>query len=178
VAKELALKQSCWNGRTADLDESMSAALAQFVNGPRDQLLSAASLAVYKNCGIGGSYGFDLPQYPAQNRAIADDFVEAQLASNLVFEIKLFLSELIRKFGDLAIGERIIDRDCDLSGNLKKKLHILFSEGALAEPGDGKDSENSAATRERQQAEGLEAFLKKCFMPGIQRQFLSYVTNP
>ena len=53
----------------------------------RHQFLARSRIAIYKDRRIGGRNGFDLAQHAAQRRAFADDFLELQLAADLVFEI-------------------------------------------------------------------------------------------
>ena len=58
---------------------------------------------------------------------------------------------------DLAIGERILDRNRCLPGHLRKKIHILPGEGFLLQSAEAQNTEDAIPADEGKKAVGLDA---------------------
>ena len=131
MAEKLALEQAGGNGGAIQLDEGVLAALAQAMNGAREQFFAGSGFALDEDGGIGGRNGLNLPQHIAQAGAFAHDVVETVFDIDLVFEILLFLAEPVAQFRDSAEGDGVVDRHRHLAGNLDQHLHFALPETAL-----------------------------------------------
>ena len=96
VAEHFAFEQARRDGRAVQLDERRLAAAAELMHGARDQFLASSGLALYQDRGIGGRGGLHLFQHVPQRGAAPDDFVEAVLAADFLFEINFFSLDLLR----------------------------------------------------------------------------------
>ena len=101
------------------LTKRVGLALAEIVDRPGYQFLARTGLAVNQDRGAGRSYRFDLAQNTAQYGAVADDLLKIHFAAEFIFQIELFLGELVLEFRDLAIGKGVVDGDRDLPGDLR-----------------------------------------------------------
>src|SRR5688572_2795419 len=107
----------------------MTGAPTQVVNGASDQFLAGSGFPENQNGGVGCSDVFDLLQDSPQRLALADDLIEVELGSNLVFEVELFLGQLVLQFADLLKGQRIFYSNRDLNRNLDQEVQIGLGEG-------------------------------------------------
>ncbi len=76
VPEELALQQFPGDSRGIDGDKGSVLAIAQIVNGPGEQLLARAALAVDEHGGIGGRHLLDARRDLLELSALADDLRE------------------------------------------------------------------------------------------------------
>ena len=131
VAEHLAFQQPRGNGGAVELDESALPPRAQVVDGPRHQLLAGPGLAVDQHRGIGGRHRLHLLEDGLQRAALPDDFLEAIVRADFVFQIDLFLRQARIQLFDALVGHRILQRDRHLAGRLREELQIVRREEAL-----------------------------------------------
>src|SRR5689334_19157010 len=132
MAEHLAFQQAGRNRRTVQLDESARAALAEVVNGAREQLFAGAGFAVNQHRRIGGSYGLYLLQNGPQGAALADDLLKPAVGADFVLEIDLLFFQAGVQFLDAVVGEGVLNGDCHLTGGLGKELQVLGREEGRA----------------------------------------------
>src|SRR6202041_1024663 len=128
--------------RAVELDKWLSATGAQIMNGTRNQFFSRARLAINQHCRIRRRYGPHSFENSAQRSTISDDLRKIHFRADFVFQIELFLRELLFEFPNLAVGKGILDRKSNLVCNLGKENDIAFTEGIVPEP-----AENQHANR-------------------------------
>ena len=85
---------------------------------------------------------------------MADDLLEVVLAPDLLFEIELFLLELVLQHFDLVVRERVLNCDRDLARYFFKQLRVLLSESMRAGALDSEDAKHSIANDERRSTTG------------------------
>src|ERR1700723_3866959 len=124
MSEEFALQQARWNRRAFQFYEWVRAAVAEIVNCPSNQFLPRTRVSTNKNSRTRWSHRFDLMQHLSQSGAIANDLFEVHLTAQLPFEVKLLLRELVGEFRDLTIGQRIVNGDCYLSGDLRQEFDV------------------------------------------------------
>src|SRR5262245_2283053 len=155
VTEKFALQQSGRDGRTIQLYKWFRTARAQVMNCARHQFLARAGFSVNQDRRACGSNGLDLVEDVAKGFAMPNNLFETALGSDFVFEIQLFLRELILKIRDLAISNRIFYGDCQLAGGLCKETDIAWREGVLASS-EAHNAQNAVPVDQRQETAGLE----------------------
>src|SRR5882724_4148037 len=156
VPEELALEQSRGNGGTIQLHEGVRTPRAQVVNGACNELFARAGLAGDEDGRLGGRHGLHLVQHAAEGGAGPHDVLKGQLTADFLFQIELFLREVVLERGDLAIGERVLDGDRHLTGHLGQKRDLLLVKSLLRPSAQAQHAEAALAADERQEAVGLE----------------------
>ena len=121
VAEQFAFQQAGGNGGAVQLDEGALPARAEVVDGARHQFLAGAGFAVDQHGGIGGRHGLHLLEHGLQRAALADDFLEAVVGADLVFQVDLFLRQAGVELFDALVGEGVIERDGHLAGHLREE---------------------------------------------------------
>jgi hypothetical protein len=127
VPQKFALEQTGRYGRAVEFDEGSLPAPAQLVNSPRDQFLSGAGLSLDQDGRIRGRRRFDLLQDVKQLATLPDHLIEAVFTPDLFLEIDLFVLNFLSQLDDFLKGQRVLDRDCDLSGDHLHELTILLA---------------------------------------------------
>src|SRR5579864_752527 len=125
VAEHFALKQSGGDGGAVQFDERPVATAAELMNGARHQLLAGAGFTLDQNRGIGRRGGPDLFEHLAQRGAVADDFVEPELAADFFLQVNLFFLDVRAKLIDFLEGERVFDRDGHMAGHVPHELALF-----------------------------------------------------
>src|SRR5262249_728524 len=109
VTEQFAFQQPGGDGRAVKLDEGPISPRTQIVQGASNQFLAGARLSLDEHGRAGRRDGLDLLQYPAQCGAVADDFPEVVVGTDLLFQVDVFLSQPFFQFVDLAIGLRVLE---------------------------------------------------------------------
>jgi len=60
---------------------------------------------------------------------VADDVLKGQLTTDFLFQVQLFVRELVLERGDLAVGERVVDGERHLAGHAGQEIDVLLAEG-------------------------------------------------
>ncbi len=115
VSEQLAFQQTGRNRRTVEFDEGFRAAWAQVMNCARDQFLACARFSVDEHRRVCWRDGFHVLQNFAQRRTVSDDLCEIHFRADFIFQIELFLGELLFEFRNLAVRQRVFDCDRYLS---------------------------------------------------------------
>lgn len=95
------------------------------MNGPRNKFFSRSRLSVDQHGGICRRYSFHALQDSAQRSAGSDDLGEIHFRADFIFQIQLFLRELVLQFPNFAVSKRILDRECNLVGNLSQDIDLV-----------------------------------------------------
>src|SRR5439155_18708292 len=156
VPEELAFEQSRGNRRAIQLHEGVRTPRAEVVNGARNEFLARAGLAVDEDGRIGWRHSLHLVQHAAECSASPHNVLKVHLTANFIFQIEFFLREWILERGDLAIGERVLDGNRHLAGNLGQKIDFLLAKSLLRLSAQGQNAEAAMAADEWQEAAGLE----------------------
>src|SRR5713226_5200986 len=98
------------------------------MNGPRNQLLSCARVSEDEHRRVRRSDRFHLLQYTPQRSTFPDDLRKVHFAADFIFEIELFLRELVFQLSNLSKGACILHGNCNLICDLGQKLDIVASE--------------------------------------------------
>src|ERR1035438_6297335 len=170
VAEHLTLQQAGGNGGAVELDEGALAARAQVVDGTGEEFLAGAGFAVDEDRGIGGRDGFHLLQDSIQGAAAADDFLEAMVGADFVFEVNLLFRQARVEFFDALIGERVLERDGNLGGGLREELQILRGEKVFAARTEVDGAERFAVGKHGDAAGRAEAFARHDFAGGFRNR--------
>src|SRR5262249_9685405 len=149
--------------------ERLRAAGAELVNSARNQFFACAGLSMYQHCGLRRSNSLDLMEDVAKDLATPYDLFETLLGSDFVFEIQLFLRELLRQVGDPAISNCIFHCDCHLAGGPCKEGDFLRRKGILASP-EAHNAQNAVAVNKRQETTGFETLGQARGCCGVRRQ--------
>src|SRR6267154_351686 len=128
MSKKFALEQSSWNCGTVELYKGPLLAHAAIMNGAHNQFLSRTGFSQKQYSGVAGSHGFHEIQNAVESRTLSHNSFEVHLPANFLFQVQLFLSELVFQFGDLAIGQRILHRDSHLSRRSYQEIEVFRAE--------------------------------------------------
>src|SRR5262249_15318520 len=74
---------------------------------------------------IGRGDDFDLLERAGERRTLADDLGEIELTLNLFFQVDLFAGQFVLQRFDLFEGQRVFDRDGDLTGDLAEQFRVF-----------------------------------------------------
>src|SRR5207302_2619373 len=132
VTEQLALEETRRDGRTVELHERPLAALAQLVNGARDELLAGPRFAPDENGRIRRGNRFHLVEHALQRRGLADDLLEVVLGADLVLQVDLLRRELVLELGDLLERERVVDGERHLLRHRGEELRVGDAERLAA----------------------------------------------
>src|ERR1700722_9867396 len=141
MSKQFALEQTGGDGGTVELDKGAFFAAAMIMQSAGDQLFSRAGLTQQEDRGIAGRDLLDQLQHAPQCRAVPLDLLKIDLAANLFFKIHLLPGDLLFEFGDLTIGQRILNRDRYLARRLTKKISVIFAKGVFVSSGKAQYAE-------------------------------------
>ena len=158
VAEQLALEQSRGDRRAVHFYESRVTAFAQVVDRAGDHFLARARFALNEHSRVGRGDGFHLLQDSHQGFTLPNNLLKIVLGADFVFEIELFLREFGLQLGNLAKGQRVVDRDGDLVGDLSQEVRIVFGESVFVEAADVQSAERPVAADERDDAGRLQPF--------------------
>src|SRR4029434_1638495 len=128
VTEELAFEQAGRNRRAVHLDQRALAAITEIVDRMGDQFFTGAGFALNQDRRIGRGDDFDLLERAGERRTLADDLREIELALNLFFQVDLFAGQFVLQRFDLVEGQRVFNRDGDLTGDLAEQFGVLPAE--------------------------------------------------
>src|SRR5207245_4558462 len=105
---------------------------------------------------IGRRDGPHLMQYVAQSGAVSHNVLKVQLTTNFIFQIQLLLGKLIFEGSDLPIGERVLDCDGHLIGDLGEEIALVWGKGLLLESGEQQHAKDAIAAQEWEKTARLQ----------------------
>ena len=164
MAKQFALEQTRGNRRTVELYQGPILAAAAIMDSASDQFLSGASLSQQQYGRIACSHGFDQLQYLPESRTLPNDSCKVGLAANLIFQVELFLRELVLQVFDFAIGQGILNGDRHLSRRSHQELNIFRVECILIPPAKRQNSKRTVAADQGQTAARRDVLSKSYAM--------------
>src|SRR5262245_16912545 len=98
----------------------------------RDQLLSRSSLAENQDSRVGRSNSLYILKRSLESRAGPNNLLEVVFGANLFLKIELFFLQSVFKRVDLAISQRIFNRNRHLLAHRGEQLGILLGERIVA----------------------------------------------
>src|SRR5262245_25956993 len=102
-----------------------------------DQFFTGAGFALNQDRRIGRGDDFDLLERAGERRTLADDLREIEPALNLFFQVDLFAGQLVLQRFDLVEGQRVFNRDGDLTGDLAEQFGVLPAECVVPQTAHG-----------------------------------------
>src|SRR5258706_54529 len=91
----------------------------------------------------GSFYRFHILKRALQSSASANDLFEVVFRADLFLEIKFLFLQLVLQRIDLAISQRVLNRNGDLLSYLGQQRCIVFSEGVLVKPPNTENTEHA-----------------------------------
>jgi CDI toxin RNase A-like protein len=161
VAEQLGFQQAGGDGGTIDFDEGAVATGAEVMDGAGDQFLAGASLAGDENGGSSGGSEFDLRKGAAEERTVADDFLEIKLGANFFLEIEFFDGEFILESVDFAERQCIFECDSDLTRHLLNQFHVGSGKRLWIAAGEINGPKRSRMGSQRDAADDLHVLIAK-----------------
>src|SRR5262249_19618707 len=126
--------------------------------------------------GIRSCDRFHLLQDPLESKATPDNLLKVVLGPDLVFQVELFLHQLVFELLNLTIRQSILNSDGNLLGNLSEELHLIFGPGIFAEAAYNQDTQWPAMSDERDTAAGSETLFHE-WSPDVRRKSLEIGTR-
>src|SRR5260370_20957330 len=111
------------------------------MDGASDQFLSRTRLAANKHGGRCWRPRLHELKDAVQRLALAYDLLKISLGTNLVLKVKLFLSEFVREFRYLAVGQCVFHCNSHLTRNLHEKVDITLGERSCRKPGESQNAQ-------------------------------------
>lgn len=106
----------------------MAVTQAEIVDNASNQFFAGPGFTVDEDGGIRDGNGLHLEQDATQGRTLAHDLLEIGLIANVILDIEALLGKLLSGFTDLLIGQRILQRDANLSRNLREEINFVLAE--------------------------------------------------
>src|SRR5882724_4218577 len=131
VSEQLAFQQTRRNSRAVELDERLRAPRTQIMDGARDQFLSCTRVSIDEHGRVCRSDRLHLLQHTSEGCTFSNDLRKIHFAADFVFEIELFLRELVFQLSNLPKGACILHGNRNLICDLGQKLHIVAGERIL-----------------------------------------------
>src|SRR6266481_8706058 len=128
VSEQLAFQQTRRNSRAVEFDERLRAPRTQIMDGARDQFLSCTRVSIDEHGRVCRSDRLHLLQHTAQGCTFSHDLREIHLATDFIFEIQLFLRELVFQLSNLPKRACILHGDGNLICDLGQKLDVVAGE--------------------------------------------------
>jgi hypothetical protein len=82
----------------------------------------------------------------AEGGAMADDLVEVELGADFFLEVEFLLGEFVLEFGDLAVGQGILDRKRYLTGDPNQEIKLILAVRIVLGSHQAQRAHNSIAT--------------------------------
>src|SRR6266850_422729 len=101
------------------------------MNGSRNEFFSCTSISINEHSRVCRSDRLHLLQHTAQRCAFSDDLREIHFAADFIFEIELFLGQLLFQLSNLPKGTRILYGNGNLICDLGQKLDIVAGERSV-----------------------------------------------
>src|SRR6202171_2927152 len=101
------------------------------MNGSRNQFLSCTRVSVDEHGRVSRSDRLHLLQHTPQGMAFSNDLRKIHFATDFIFEIELFLCELLFQLPNLPKGKCILHGNGNLISDLGQKLDIIGSERSV-----------------------------------------------
>src|SRR6266481_2638227 len=98
------------------------------MNGSRNEFFSCTGISINEHSRVCRSDRLHLLQHTAQGCAFSDDLGEIHFATDFIFEIELFLGQLLFQLSNLPKGTRILYGNGNLISDLGQKLDIVAAE--------------------------------------------------
>src|SRR6266852_1147597 len=103
MSKKLTLEQSGRNRGAIEFYEGPVLAPAAFVDRARNQFLARTGFAEKQHRRVAGSHGFHQVQNMTEGRTLPHNSFEVHFAAEFVFQIQLFLRELVFEISDFTV---------------------------------------------------------------------------
>src|SRR6185436_12715422 len=92
---------------------------------------------------VGRRNDLNLLQNVPYRRAVADNLLEAVLRGDFVLQVELFLSQPVLQVRDFPKGDRVLDGDGDLSGDVAQQIDLGLRERLCAAARDIERAEHA-----------------------------------
>ncbi len=158
MSKQFALQQPGRDGRAIELHQRPALAPAAIVDCTGDQFFSCACLAQKQDRGIAGRHCLHQTKNVTEARALAHNSLEIHLAADFFFQIQLLLGQLVFKFRNFTINNRIFDCDRHLARYLSQEIDLVLIECVLFPPRHSQHTEHAFSTDKGQVTEGVQPF--------------------
>jgi hypothetical protein len=122
--------------------------------GPGDR--TGAGLTGDKHSCIGWCHNLHLLEHTAEDGAVPHDVRKMQLTADFIFQIQLLLGEPVFERSDLTIGERVLNRDGHLVGNLDQEIDLVLSKSLLLKSREVQHAKGAVATEEWEKTARLQ----------------------
>src|SRR6266436_1029635 len=163
VSEQLAFQQTRWNRRAVELDERLRAPRTQIMDGPRDQFLSCTRVSIDEHGRVRRSDRFHLLQYTPQRSTFPDDLREIHFATDFIFEIQLFLRELVFQLSNLPKRACILHGDGNLICDLLQKLDVVAGERVVLIFDHTEYAQHATSADKRKDADRSKFGLRRVF---------------
>src|SRR5260370_19232685 len=128
-----------------------------------NKILAGTRLAINEHGRSSGRHRLHKFQDTVQRLARADDLIKLSYGTNLVLKIKLFLSEFVREFRYLAVGQRVFYSNRYLTRNLNQKVDIIFREGTRLQTREPQYAQHSSTANQWQPTGRLKTLTLEVF---------------
>src|SRR5713101_6246831 len=98
------------------------------MNGSRNEFFSCTRISINEHSRVCRSDRLHLLQDTSQGCAFSDDLREIHFAADFIFEVELFLRELVFQLSNLSKGACILHGNRNLICDLGQKLDIVAGE--------------------------------------------------
>src|SRR6266404_7025235 len=98
------------------------------MNGSRNEFFSCTRISINEHSRICRSDRLHVLQHTPEGRTFSDDLGEIHFATDFIFEIELFLRELVFELSYLPKSKCILHGNGNLISDLGQKLDIVASE--------------------------------------------------
>src|SRR5882762_5824834 len=98
------------------------------MNGSRNEFFSCTRISINEHSRVGRSDRLHLLQHTPQGSTFSDDLREIHFAADFIFEIELFLRELVFQLSNLPKSTGILHGNGNLICDLRQKLDIVTVE--------------------------------------------------
>jgi len=98
------------------------------MNGSRNEFFSCTRISINEHSRVGRSDRLHLLQHTPQGSTFSDDLREIHFAADFIFEIELFLGQLLFQLSNLPKGARILYGNGNLICDLGQKVNIVAGE--------------------------------------------------
>ena len=128
------------------------------MNGAGNRFLPSSGFAQNQHRGLARGHSLRLRQNTFQGSAFTNDLLKIEFRTDLVFQVKLFLCELVLQSCDFMVSTVILDCDCHSSCNLPEQDPVLACESIFLVAGQVQRSQGPFRADQRNRTVGTDAF--------------------